>query len=206
MQLGIKHPIFLSSREFPQESTQRTKSVIKQSFENYNQPSLEVTKIHIGLQEMAEPVNYDKCKAKKKFKVKDVQSKSPSLLPKSDMNVDEEDFNNSLKMEKNPIYDKADDQSLHISFNTQLEEPHNQIKFMELKRFIFQLENIVEFSSDDASDVPTLNRMLEQCINLRLHLNLKNLSIKILRDVLKKCLQRVREELNLTGVDLKNVD
>jgi hypothetical protein len=32
---------------------------------------------------------------------------------------------------------------------------------MELKRFIFQLENIVEFSNDDASDIPTLNRMLE---------------------------------------------
>jgi hypothetical protein len=56
---------------------------------------------------------------------------------------------------------------------------------MELKRFIFQLENILEFANDEASDVPTLNRMLEQCINMRMNLNIKNLTVSILREVLR---------------------
>lgn len=36
-----------------------------------------------------------------------------------------------------------------------------QIKFLELKRFIFQLDNIVEFCADDAADVDTIIMMIE---------------------------------------------
>jgi len=32
---------------------------------------------------------------------------------------------------------------------------------LEIKRFIFQLENIVEFARDDAADVPTLMKLTE---------------------------------------------
>lgn len=79
------------------------------------------------------------------------------------------------------------------------------MKFMELKRFIFQLENIVEFSNDDASDIPTLNRMLEQCTNMRLNLNLKNLTVLILRNVLKKVLAKVND-LDIQNVSPSTID
>jgi hypothetical protein len=56
---GIKA---LTSREFPQES-------YRAAINNFYQPSLEVTKITIGQQEVINPINYDKTKAKKKYKV-----------------------------------------------------------------------------------------------------------------------------------------
>ena len=63
------------------------------------------------------------------------------------------------------------DNSHHASLNTQ-EDPspsrihenetqQAQIKFLEIKRFVFQLDNIVEFCDDDASDVEIIVRMIE---------------------------------------------
>jgi hypothetical protein len=135
--------------------------------------------------------------------------KSPSGLPNSDM-LEDEEYNHSFKMSKLPIYDKAKKkeelESHNVSLNTQPDEgQQTQVKFMELKRFIFQLENIVEFSNDDASDIPTLNRMLEQCINMRLNLNLKNLTVVILRNVLKKVLAKV-SEMNIQNVSPSTID
>ena len=36
-----------------------------------------------------------------------------------------------------------------------------QIRFLELKRFVFQLDNILDFSRDDAADLTTLIKMIE---------------------------------------------
>jgi hypothetical protein len=42
---------------------------------------------------------------------------------------------------------------------------------MEIKRFLYQLENIIEFSKDDASDIATLVMLIEQSLNQKLFLN-----------------------------------
>jgi hypothetical protein len=62
---------------------------------------------------MVNPINYDKNKAKKKFKViKEIENsrdhKSPSFMPKSDV-LEDDEFNNSFKMSKLPIYDDKKD-------------------------------------------------------------------------------------------------
>ena len=38
-------------------------------------------------------------------------------------------------------------------------------KNQEIKRFVFQLDNIIEFSKDDASDITTLVMLIEQSLN-----------------------------------------
>lgn len=50
------------------------------------------------------------------------------------------------------------------------QEPSSQVKFVELKRFMFQLENILEFSEDEASDTKDLIKLIEQCLNRSLYL------------------------------------
>jgi len=41
------------------------------------------------------------------------------------------------------------------------QEQNSQVKFVELKRFMFQLENILEFSEDEASDNKDLIKLIE---------------------------------------------
>jgi hypothetical protein len=48
--------------------------------------------------------------------------------------------------------------------------------------------------------------MLEQCINMRLNLNLQNLSISILRDVLRQTLEHILEELNIQNIENNNME
>ena len=65
------------------------------------------------------------------------------------------------------------------------------MKFLEIKRFVFQLDNIIEFCEDDASDVPTILRMIEQCLNRKVYLNKQNLSVNILKAVTKNVVEKI---------------
>ena len=62
--------------------------------------------------------------------------------------------------------------------------------FQELKRFIFQFENILEFSKDEASDVQTLVKLLEQCVGKKIKIEPSMISVlqihKMLSDVHKR--------------------
>ena len=64
------------------------------------------------------------------------------------------------------------------------QEPSSQVKFVELKRFMFQLENILEFSEDEASDTKDLIKLIEQCLNRSLYLKQENITKELMRDML----------------------
>ena len=72
---------------------------------------------------------------------------------------------------------------------------------MEIKRFIFQLENIVEFSKDDAADVPTLIKLIEQCLAQKLFLNVENLQLSVMRVMLDTVVGKVKKRLGVDGID-----
>lgn len=72
-----------------------------------------------------------------------------------------------------------------------LQAQNIQIKFLELKRFIFQLDNIVEFCADDAADVDTIIMMLEQCLFRKVYLNAKSLSVSKLKNCCEFIVQQV---------------
>ena len=85
--------------------------------------------------------------------------------------------------------------------NTSSAAPQTQLKFLELKRFVFQLEEIVEFSKDDAADVATLVKLLEQCLSQKLNLNIKNLDLPKMRSMLEDTVDKVKARLDVQGVD-----
>lgn len=72
---------------------------------------------------------------------------------------------------------------------------------MEIKRFIFQLENIVEFARDDAADVPTLMKLTEQCLTQKLYLNTDNLEVPILREMLETVCGEITRRLDIAGIE-----
>ena len=72
---------------------------------------------------------------------------------------------------------------------------------MEIKRFIFQLENIVEFARDDAADVPTLMKLTEQCLTQKLYLNTNNLEVPILREMLETVCGEITQRLDIAGIE-----
>ena len=47
----------------------------------------------------------------------------------------------------------------------------------QYKRFIYQIENIVEFSKDDAADQVTLVMMIEQCLCLKTGINYEYVTV-----------------------------
>ena len=84
------------------------------------------------------------------------------------------------------------------------QEPSSQVKFVELKRFMFQLENILEFSEDEASDNKDLIKLIEQCLNRSLYLKQDNVTKDLMRDMLKKTIKLLNDDLKLDMV--KNTD
>ena len=81
-----------------------------------------------------------------------------------------------------------------------------QLKFLEIKRFIFQLEEIVEFSKEEAADVATLIKSLEQCLGLKLYLNVDNLDVKKMQDMLTDILSKVKKQLPIDGLEDFNTE
>lgn len=63
------------------------------------------------------------------------------------------------------------------------------------------MEEIVEFSKDDASDVETLIQLLEQCLSQKLNLNVKSLDVGKMRIMLDETVRKVKEHLNVDGID-----
>lgn len=76
-----------------------------------------------------------------------------------------------------------------------------QLKFLEIKRFIFQLEEIVEFSKDDAADVATLIKLIEQCLGQKLYLNVDCLVVAKMRSMLEVVVGQVKKRLDVEGID-----
>ena len=77
----------------------------------------------IGQQELMPPINYDKIKAKKKFKViTEPDQDSGPENPRSP-DLEDDDYNQIFKMETLPKYGRNADVSNSVSFNTQNEEP-----------------------------------------------------------------------------------
>ena len=56
------------------------------------------------------------------------------------------------------------------------ESGFDQSKIEEIRRFMFQLDNILEFSKDDASDAVTLCKLLDQAVGVKIGLNVENIS------------------------------
>ena len=66
-----------------------------------------------------------------------------------------------------------------------------QIRFLELKRFVFQLDNILDFSRDDAADLTTLIKMIEQCIGLKINLNPQTVTPAILNNCIEDVIKNL---------------
>lgn len=64
---------------------------------------------------------------------------------------------------------------------------------------MFQLDNIREFSKDDASDIQTLVMLIEQCLALKVYFNESTLSLGLMHQMLDHVLQQVNIELKSSG-------
>ena len=63
------------------------------------------------------------------------------------------------------------------------------------------MEEIVEFSKDDAADVATLLKLIEQCLSQKLNLNVTSLDVAKVRSMLEDTVGKVKSRLNVAGID-----
>ena len=80
-------------------------------------------------------------------------------------------------------------------------QPENVLKFVEIKRFIFQLENIIEFSKDDASDIDTLIKMTEQCLFQKVGLNPETVQVSGFRTMLQSVIDRILQAMDVKSIE-----
>lgn len=79
-----------------------------------------------------------------------------------------------------------------------LETRQNLIqRFIELKRFLFQVNNIFMFCQDDAADVATLIKMLEQCLKRKINLNAKSIDVKLMQNMIEDVWSKMRTKIDM---------
>lgn len=76
-----------------------------------------------------------------------------------------------------------------------------EAKFQDLQRFMFNLDNLLDFSQDEVSDTPTLIKLTEQLVGLKLGLIELAIPTRLMTEMLKQVIKEIKVKFKTIGLD-----